>query len=121
MLLQVLKHFIYLFADDVLEVEGNFHQPFHMILMIMGNGRVTFQAEAAMPSAQNLILLSQVRTPHHDNLYITIYKPFWRASNNRNQMEARRRKVPVRSCRRGETSYGGSSHQRSSKVRDEQL
>jgi hypothetical protein len=77
MLLQVFKHFIYLFADDVLEAEGNFHQPFHMILMIMGNGRVTFQAEAVMPSAHNPILLSHVRTPHHDNLYITIYKPFW--------------------------------------------
>jgi len=72
MLLQVLKHLIFFFADDVLEAEGNFHQPFHMILMIMGNGRVTFQAEAAMPSAQNLVLLSQVRTPRHDNLYITV-------------------------------------------------
>jgi hypothetical protein len=61
MLLQVLKHLILFFADDVLEAEGNFHQPFHMILMIMGNGRVTFQAEAAMPSAQNLVLLSQLR------------------------------------------------------------
>jgi len=64
--------FNFFFADDVLEAEGNFHQPFHMILMIMGNGRVTFQAEAAMPSAQNLVLLSQVRTPRHDNLYITV-------------------------------------------------
>jgi hypothetical protein len=72
MLLQVPKCSIYFFADDVLEAEGNFHQPFHMILMIMGNGRVTFQAEAAMPSAQNLVLLSQVRTPRHDNLYITV-------------------------------------------------
>jgi hypothetical protein len=72
MLLQVLKHLIYFCADDVLEAEGNFHQPFHMILMIMGNGRVTFQAEAAMPSAQNLVLLSQVRTPRHNNLYITV-------------------------------------------------